>query len=149
MVEVSLSDLMSQPQKHYMRLFLKTVELDGRSLRTVFGGFVLSKEQIFRIVRKRTDKLEVVNTVQTKDNWTIQVTTIAVLNRNAETSVQKKIRNEVDRFIKDRASNSTMDEFVKLVINNIFQVGIKKTCSKIYPVRFSEIAKIEVVKAGV
>lgn len=145
---MSLAELMGQPAKHYMRMFFKIEGLEGKRLTTRFCGFLLSKEQIFRIVRKRTQKIEMIYTFETRDKWVIQATAIVVLNRKAEASVEKKMRHAVEAFLIEKAASMGIDDFMKLVINNVFQTGIKKMGNKIYPVRFSEIAKIEVIKVG-
>jgi hypothetical protein len=53
----------------------------------------------------------------------------------------------VANFFNDFASKSTMSEMVRKVLTTEMQMMLKKSGSKIYPVRFSEIARIKVLKS--
>ena len=83
-IEVSAAELINQPKFH-MKLYFKIVSLNGKRAFTKFNGFGVTKEYLFRMVRKRTSKLNIINEVETKDKWKLQMTTITVLNRKAET----------------------------------------------------------------
>ena len=147
-LEVNVSELLKQPSKYYMKVVFKINSVDDKDKRvyTRFNGFSVSKEHVYRVVRKRIQKVETVIDLETKDKWMIQVSSLMILNRNTETEVQRKIRKHVEAFLKDQASQLNIDDFVRLVINGVLQMKVKKSGTKIYPVRFSEITKIEVVK---
>jgi small subunit ribosomal protein S3Ae len=145
-LEVNVSDLLKQPQKYYMKLVFKIDNIDDKEKRvyTRFNGYFVSKEHVYRVVRKRIQKVESVIYVETSDKWKLQISSIVILNRNTESEVQRKVRKHVESFIKEQASKLSIDDFVKLVVNGVLQMKIKKSGTKIYPVRFSEITKIEV-----
>jgi small subunit ribosomal protein S3Ae len=147
-LEVSVSELTKQHSKYYMKVRFKINSVDEkqRKANTCFFGYSVNKEQVYRVVRKHAEKIENVDYVKTKDNWLLQVTTVTILNRNAEADVSREVRKKVQEVLQSHADKVDIDNFVKLVINNMVQTKIKKTCSKIYPVRFAEVAKIEVVK---
>ncbi len=106
------------------------------------------KEHIFRVVRKKLDKIMTFDELETKDGWKLQVTAVTVMNRNTNIDVRKKIRELVKESLRAAASKSSIDEFVKSAIGGTLQMNIKKAGNKIYPVRFSEIEKIEVLSPG-
>lgn len=147
-VEINVSELLNNPSKYYMKLIFKIETVDDKEKRvyTHFNGFSVSKEHVYRVIRKRIQKVESVTDVETKDKWKLQITTITILNRNTETEVQRKTRKHTEAVLRQHAENSNVDEFVKLVVNGILQSKIRKTGSKIYPIRFAEISKIEVKK---
>ena len=147
-IEVSLPEVVPQSQKHFVMLKFKVSNIEGTDASTKFHGFNIAREQAFRITRKRTQKVELVSEMETKDDWKLQFTTVLVLNRKTNVTVGNRIRNEVDAFLKDFGSKTPLDEVVKSVTAGMAQKNLKKVCNKIYPVRFSEISKIEVLSPG-
>jgi len=145
-VEVSADVLTGNRRKYYMKLRFKINSVSERNAFTRFEGYACTRDYLYRIVRKRLQKVETINEIKTKDGWKLQVTTLTVLNRNTETTTQGKVRAEVDRLWKETAEKSTIEDIVKKTIDGAIQNIIRKRGSKIYPVRFSEICKIEVLK---
>jgi small subunit ribosomal protein S3Ae len=146
-MEVGLSELTGRPGRDFYRIRLAVDRVDSKSAYTRFNGYVALKEHVTRIIRKRTQKIESIMYLDTKDKWRIQVTSMAILNRNTEMPVRKKVRAHMEESLKEMAANYTMDDFLRNMINLNIQKGIKKSGTKIYPVRFFEITKIEVKKA--
>jgi len=147
-VEVSLPEIIPHSQKHFVRLRFKVDRIDGDKAHTKFYGCSIAREQMFRIIRKRTQKVELINEIKTADGWQLQLTTVVVLNRRANTTTGTRVRNEMDAWLREFGSKTSLDELVKSVTAGSAQKTLKRMCSKIYPVRFSEITKIEVLKQG-
>jgi len=124
---------------------LKVTEVTGNKAKTVFGGYEVSKDLIFRVTRKRTQKVDMTEEYKTKDGWEIQITGLIVLNRNVYTSIQKSVRKLMNERFKEMVANNTMDDFLKDLLNKVSTSQMKKEASKIYPVRIAEITKIEVI----
>ena len=143
-IEVSLSDLTGQYGRDFYRLMFSINRVDKNAVYTRFNGYKTLREHIMRMVRKRVQKIESMVYVNTKDKWRLQISTVAILNRNTEASVKKKVRANIEKILQDTAAESDIDNFVKAVITSKIQRDIKKTGTKIYPVRLCEIAKIEV-----
>ena len=98
--------------------------------------------------RKGLGKVYFFGDVETKDKWLLQVSIIAVLNRRANANIKSKVRAFIAELMESRAKDLNHDDFVKSAMAGVFQMKLKKGASKIYPVRFSEITKIETLKAG-
>jgi ribosomal protein S3AE len=145
-VSITLSDLLGERTKNSFNIILKAETIQGRNIHTRFNGLVTPRERITRFVRKRLQKVECVSDLTTKDEWEIRVKSIAVLNRNTETNVKKRIRAHVSSKLESKIPSSLIDDVVRSVITGNIQSMIRKTGNKIYPIRFYEIAKIEVKK---
>ena len=143
----NVAELTGNPKKQYMNVLFKIKAVENGKAITRFNGYMCAREHLYRLVRKRNQKVEVINTLETKDGWKIQLTTLTVLNRNTDSTVQKKVRKKVDEFLRETAGKSSIDGFVKKIIEGSVQKSIRGMGSKIYPVRFVEISKIEVMKA--
>lgn len=124
---------------------LKVITVSDNKARTVFGGFEVSKDFIFRVTRKRTQKVTLTETYKTKDGWEIQLTGMVILNRNVYESVRKSVRKLLDDKFKEMISKNTMDDILKDLLNRVTTGKIRKEINKVYPARITEITKIEVV----
>lgn len=145
--EISVPEITGDQSKYYMKLYFRVNKVDGENAYTKFYGYKCVREYTLRMVRKRAQKIKVVNEMETKDKWKLQTTTLAILNRKTDITIEKKVRDFIFKFLANKAKLLSNDEFVHNVINNNIQKEIKKLGSKIYPVRFCEIERIEVIKA--
>lgn len=145
-VEVLVSDLTKDQSKYYMRLGMRAGKPEGMDVKTDFHTFFCVNEYIMRMARKGLGKVTVFQDVETKDKWLLQVSAIAILNRRGNDSIKKKVQLFIIDLLKSRAVDLNHDEFVKAAMAGVFQMKVKKGASKIYPVRFCEIIKIETLK---
>ncbi|MBI4181533.1 MAG: 30S ribosomal protein S3ae [Candidatus Aenigmarchaeota archaeon] len=145
---VPLSQVTGNPSKYYQKLTFKVAEVKGSRALTQFVGMRLAREHAFRLVRKRTAKVEVVTDVTTKDGWALHVKIVATTNRAVETEIQHKVRRKVVEMTAEIASKFEMAEFIKQVCEDLHQKNIKKYASKIYPIRYCDVEKVEVMQRG-
>jgi len=146
-IRVNVSQLTGQASKYYMNLEFKIDNVDGKNASTVFDGYSSTRDYLFHVVRKKTDKVRHVRDVDTKDGWKLQVIALLILNRKTDAKVKSKIRKIIDEQLDAAAKRSGIDGFVKDVVAGSVQKEMKRLGNKVYPVRFSEIESIEVVKA--
>lgn len=126
-----------------MSLKISNVE-DGKA-KTIFGGFDVSNDFIFRVTRKRTEKVTLTETYKTTDKWVIQISGLVILNRNVYTSVQRSVRKMLKEKLNEFVTKNTMDDVLKDLLNRVTTNKIRKDINKVYPARITEITKIEVV----
>lgn len=147
-IEVSLAEIIDQPAKYHMKLMLKITHIKDKSAFTRFNGYVVLKEFMMRHVRKGSQKITLIEYFDTKDGWKLQVTTTSVMNRNVDANIKRKMRHLTSEMLSKNLSKLGIDDFIRALIAGNIQRSIKKEGSKIYPVRFTEIEKVEVIKAG-
>jgi len=147
-IESNVSELMGQPDKYYMTLKFKITSVDDNRAFTQFHGYSCAKEHLFRIIRKRSQKVRDVRDVETRDGWKLQVVSLVILNRNTDIEIRRKVRKIMGSGIEECAKNAGIDSFIRSITSGILQKEIRKLGNKIYPVRFSEIESIEVKKTG-
>ena len=146
--EVSVPEVMGDQSKYYMRINLKTGVPSEGFVPTRFHSFYCVNEYVMRLGRKGLGKVAVFNDCVTKDGWKLQVSTVAVLNRRSNASIKAKVNGIVEEVMTTKAKDMNHNDFIKAVVAGVFQVKIKKTASKIYPVRLVEVTKIETLKAA-
>lgn len=144
-IEVGVPDLTGDQTKYYMKIMFRVKEINEGKALTEFYGFGCAKEYVFRIVRRGSQRVDSNLLVSTKDGYKLRIGFIGVLNRNVETSLKSRFRKFVEDSLRENAEKITLDDFVKAVLAGVIQKKIKKRGSSIYPVRFSEIRKIELI----
>ena len=147
-MEISVPELTGDQSKYYMRISLKTGAPVEKNVPTRFHSYYCINEYVMRMGRKGLGKVVVFVDAVTKDNWKIQVSVTAMLNRRSNANIKAKVNELINEFITSKASDMNHNDFVRAVIAGVFQMKIKKAASKIYPVRFTEITKIETIKAA-
>ncbi len=143
---VRVPQLTNDKTKGHLKLIFKIGSVNGNRVSTFFNGLACSPEYVYRNIRSGLQKMEAIDYIDTKDGWNLQVTASIILNKKCEFNIQKQSRKFVIDFLRQEASKSSLDEFVKNVVAGSYQKKIKKDGSRIYPVRFFEISKIEVHK---
>jgi small subunit ribosomal protein S3Ae len=146
-ISVNVSQLTGQSSKYYMNLFFKVNNVEGKQASTVFDGYNCTRDYLFHVVRKRTDKVRHIKDVITKDGWKLQVTALLILNRKTNTNVKNGIRKIIDEQLEASAKKNGIELFIKEVMAGSIQKEMKRIGNKTYPVRFSEIENIEVLKS--
>ena len=146
--EIPVSELTKDQSKYYMRLKLRAEKPQEKDVATRFHSFFCVNEYVMRMARKGVGKVPIFVDVETKDKWQLQVSIVAILNRRSNTEIKKKIRVFVNKIMETKANDLNHADFVKAAMAGVFQMKVKKGGSKIYPIRFAEVIKIETLKCG-
>jgi small subunit ribosomal protein S3Ae len=146
-MEVGVPEITGDNSKYYMKLYVKITATEGKTCLTSFNGLECTRDHLLRMVRKRNQKVESIVDVATKDGWILRIKPWAILNGKPPSTVETKVRNLVAKFFNDFASNNNMSDVVRKAMTTEMQMMLKKSGSKIYPIRFSEIARIKVLKS--
>jgi small subunit ribosomal protein S3Ae len=146
-MEVGVPEITGDNSKYYMKVNIKITAIEGKTCLTSFNGLECTRDHLLRMVRKRNQKVESIVDVNTTDGWTLRIKPWTILNGKPPSTVETKVRHLVANFFNDFASKSTMNEMVRKVLTTEMQMMLKKSGSKVYPVRFSEIARIKVLKS--
>ena len=146
-IDVSIAELTGDNRKRHMKVMLRINKIEGKTCLTSFNGLECVREHLMRMVRKRNQKVETIFNTGTKDGWFLKIKFLTILNGNTTSTLQTKMREFVSRKLTDFTKNSNLQDFLRKVISTEVQMKIKKEGSKIYPVRFSEVARIRVLRS--
>jgi small subunit ribosomal protein S3Ae len=146
--EIPVSELTKDQSKYYMRLKLRAEKPQEMEVATRFHSFFCVNEYVMRMARKGVGKVPIFVDVETKDKWKLQVSIVAILNRRSNTEIKKKVRVFASKIMETKANDLNHGDFVKAAMAGVFQMKVKKGGSKIYPIRFAEVIKIETLKTG-
>jgi len=146
-IEVSLAELTGDNRKQQMKVKLRISKIEGKTCLTSFNGLESVREHVMRMVRKRNQKVESVFNTNTKDGWFLKTKFLVILNGNTTTTIQKRVRDFIMKQVMELTSKNSMKDFLRKIISTEVQMKIKKEGSKIYPIRFSEVARIKVLRS--
>lgn len=148
-IEVAVPDVTGDQSKYFMRIELKTGVPDSEGgVPTRFHSYYCLSEYVMRLGRKGLGKVDAFVNCETKDGWNVQVSAVAILNRKGNAEIRTKIHAMMSDMVREKALELSHGELVKAVVAGVVQMKIKKAASKIYPIRFCEITKIETIKSG-
>ena len=143
-IETSLFELSKDYSKFYIKLQFQIDNIEDSRAFTKFVGHDIMRERIYRMVQRRVRRVDVIMDVRTKDNVLIRVKTVFVLLRRVNTSIKAATRVKAKEVIEKTLSESSLDDFVKLIVSGELAANIRKECNRISPVGGVEIRKSEV-----
>lgn len=144
-VKVGLKDLMPSSDKYYMDVTLQVREVDGKKAKTELVGHTTSKEFVSKMVRRRSDRIDQVSDVTTKDDRRVRVKLIASTIKNTNSAAKTSIRKKMDELVHEKAEKKDYDDFMRSIFQGEFQEEVNDACSTIYPLRSVEFRKTELL----
>ena len=144
-MEVAAMNITNNYSKYYIKFWFKINKVNGDKAYTVFDGFECLQDYISRMIRRRTKRIDTIQDVRTKDGIKLRVKSIAITNRVVKSSVIDSLRNFIRDVIKKDVENSELDEFIESIINDKLKNKILVEGSKIYPLRYFEIRRTDVL----
>jgi small subunit ribosomal protein S3Ae len=143
-VEVSLIELIGDPNKYYIKLFFKVSEIDSNKAYTIFFGHDCTRDFLARIVQPRTTRIDTNEIVKFEDGK-IRIKSVAISNRQVNNEIERKVRKMLNELIAKEAEKMKIEAFVKSLIRGDIQQKIRKSMSKLYPLRWFEFRKTEII----
>ena len=144
-MKIELRKLMPNTDKNYANVFLQVKKIEGDQAQTVLYGHDCAREYIYRLSRKGTDRLDVIEDVKTKDGARVRVKAVAITLRKTETATKKDVGAKIREIIQKEATSKDFDKFMHEIFLNGLQKKILKAVKTIYPLRVLEIRKTEVL----
>ncbi|NIO44167.1 MAG: 30S ribosomal protein S3ae [Candidatus Aenigmarchaeota archaeon] len=143
-IETSLTDITGDPTKYYLKFYFKVEDVKDKKAITKFFGHDCTRDFLARIVRRRATRIDTNDVIELKDNK-IRVKAVAISNRKVSKSLEIKVRRSIRELIIENVSNMKTEEFLREIIDGKLQQKIRKSLSKVYPLRQFEFRKTEVL----
>lgn len=140
------TDYDKDSDKYYLKLQFKIKKLDSNKAITLFDGSECLRDYISRMVVRRVRRVDIVQDIKTKDGSLIRIKSIAVLPGRANKSIEKKVRKRIYEILEEKVKSESLDNFVRFLLNDNLKNFIIKEIKKIYPAKFFEIRKTEILK---
>ena len=143
-IETSLTDITGDPNKYYLKFYFKIEDVKNKKAITKFIGHDCTRDFLARIVRRRSTRIDTNDIIKLLDNR-IRVKSIAISNRRVSQAVETKVRGIVRETIIKELEEIKTEEFIREIIDGKLQARIRKNVSKVYPLRYFEFRKTEVL----
>lgn len=144
-MEVSMLNISREYSKFYIKLILSISNIEGNKAYTSFVGHDVMRERVYRMVQRRTRRIDVIQDVVTKDGKKLRVKTLFVLIRRTNSAIKNSARSLAKNMIETIAKESDFEHFIEMIIRGDLQQIVRKECSKVYPVGNVEVRKTELI----
>lgn len=144
-ISVSLLELTNDFSKYYMKFIFKIKKVENGNAIAEFNGSECLQDYISRMIVRRVRRIDVIQDLETRDKVKIRVKSLVVVSKRVKSTMEKVIRKKVEEMMKDFVGNLTLEDFIQKIISDEIKNKMIKDVSKIYPVRYFEIRKTEVL----
>jgi small subunit ribosomal protein S3Ae len=145
-ISEDLTELLEGTSKYYVDVQLKVNEVEGSKAFTEVKGMECSKEFVSRMIRKRSDRLDLVHDTTTGDDRTVRVKIVGATVSNTSSKTLKATRQELKEVIDEEASDSDYHEFMEAIFRDELQENLRDAANDIYPFRDLEVRKTELLE---
>lgn len=144
-IETSLTDITGDTSRYYVKIFFKVSHVEGDKAFTKFFGHDTTRDFIARIVQVRTTRIDINDIITFSDSVKMRVKSVAITNRPVSHLIKTKLSKAARDMILAEVPKMTSEQFIKDIFAGNLQQKIKKSVSKVYPLRFFEFRKTEVL----
>jgi len=147
-IEATVQDLTGDFSKMHIKLKFQIHDIRGLDAHTLFVGHDLTSDYVRRQTRRRRSKTDAVVEVTTKDGWILKIKPMAVSEQRIQSSQRTAVRNIMASVLTKKAAESTIGEYVKLMVDGELGKRMADEGKMIVPMKRIEIRKSEVVSFG-
>jgi small subunit ribosomal protein S3Ae len=138
--------LLNDFNKYYLNFFFRVVKIEGGVAYTEFDGFECTRDYISRMVLHKVKRMDVVQDLTTKDGVKLRVKSLIVAYKGIGEKARKVMKKKAAEMISEAVTNSDLGELVNKIISDEIKNKVFQELKKIYPLRYFEIRKIEVLR---
>jgi small subunit ribosomal protein S3Ae len=144
-IDSTLYEITNDFAHQYLKMFFQINEIDGKTAKTIFKGHEYSRDYLRSLVRRRTTKVDALFNITTKDGYKLRIAVCAFTLARIKTSQEKIVRNIMDKIIKKKAGELTLDQFAQEIVLGKIASDIYNEAKKIAPLRHVGIRKSKLV----
>jgi len=134
-IDSTLYDITGDFAHQYLKMYFQINEIEGKNARTIFKGHEYSRDYLRSLVRRRTTKVDGQFKVALRDGYNMRVCISGLTLSRVKTSQEKIIRAIMDKIIKQKAANLTIDQFAQEMVLGKIASDIYNEAKKIAPLR--------------
>ncbi len=138
---VNANNLPEIKTKPGFKLGFRLISSTENTANAQLESMVLSREQVGRMVRHNSSKIDVVRKVKI-DEKEYAIKAVILINK-AENKYKKFVRAEANEFIDSLGEKKNLKDLILEILAGKVQNQLHKKLSKIYPTRATEIRMIE------
>lgn len=145
-IQEDLSELFESTGKYYVDVTLKVTDVEGNKAFTEIDGMECSSEFVSRMIRKRSDRMDLVHDTETADDRKVRVKLVGATVSNTSSRTLSDIRNKMKDLIDEEAGATEYNDFMKMIFEDRLQEELRDIAEDIYPFRDLEVRKTELLE---
>ncbi len=140
-METTLYDITGDITQVHIRLYFQIIKVEGDKAYTRFKGHEISRDYMKSLIRRKSSKIQGIFNVETKDQYRLRLTIVALTSYRCKTSQKRAIRKIMEEYVKSKVPQLTLDELIQEMLFGRMSAEIMERARKIYPIRKVEIYK--------
>ncbi len=145
-VKESLTEIMEDADKYYVDVEFVVNDVEGNNAFTEIKGMACSSEFVSRMIRKRSNRMDLVEDFETSDGRKVRVKVVGATVKKASGKAMRDARKEIKEVIEEKASEQSYNEFMENIFLDKIQTEARDKVNKIYPFRELEVRKTELLE---
>lgn len=145
-ISIPFSELGGDITRQNVKIKLKIERLSGENAHTEIVSYELSRPFLQRIMKRRVKKIDHTEVIKLKNGKKYAIKALGITLSRADSSQMSSLRREIIKELKATMNQFDIDSLVSTLAQGKLQREMQKRINKIYPLRFFEIRKIELVR---
>ncbi|HDQ59958.1 MAG TPA: hypothetical protein ENN30_02075 [Candidatus Woesearchaeota archaeon] len=145
-VNTHFSEASGDVTKHYIKLKLQIRKIENGDAETEIVGYEVSKPFLQRMIRRRSTRVDNYVDLILKDGSAVRIKGLASTAFKANVSKRSGLVHAFKKELEAKLGEYDLPGLVIALSTTKPQKEISRSLNKIYPVKFVEIRKIEVLK---
>jgi len=146
-IKVNLMTLTGEVKNQNVNIRLKVTDVKEGQGHAEIVGYTLSPSFIKRIVRRRHSRIDATFNLATKDNKQLVMKPLFITRSRANKSEITRLRNVAMENLKKMAQSRSYDEMIRSMIHYKLQLDMRRSLSKLFPLKTFEIKQMNLVNS--
>ncbi len=144
-VDATLYDLTNDFAHQYLKMYFQVSSIEGKTAQTVFKGHEYSRDYLRSLVRRKTTRIDIIQTAMTRDGYQLRLAVCAFSLARLRTTQEQAIRGLMKRIVEEKAKVLTFDQFVQEMVLGKIASDVYNEAKKVAPMRHVGIRKSKLV----
>ncbi|MBW2977331.1 hypothetical protein KY331_00650 [Candidatus Woesearchaeota archaeon] len=145
-VNVNLMNLTRDVRRQNIKIKFVINRVSDNIAHTDIAGYEMIPASIKRMVRRGKSKIEISLVVETADRKKVRIKPILITRFLVKSSVSIGLRKKAEEIIDKNFRKTPYAALVQEIVAHKFQSNLKRSLSKIYPLRVCEIKNMSIEK---
>lgn len=144
-IETQYNKLSGELTKHHLKSKVKITKIEGDNAYTELISYEISRPFLQRLIRRRMTKIDDVIDMKLKDK-DVRIKYLALTVYKANSSQAISLRHALKEELRKTFKGMDMDTLIINLALNKLQRQVSNKIKKIFPMRFLDIRKVELLK---
>ena len=145
-IKFSLMNLTREIKHQNIKIIFSINSVNENNALTEIVGYELVPSFIKRITRTGREKIDDVNTYETKNNIKLVLKLLIMTKSKTKRSILSNLRHKSKEFLTAKIQKQDYSELITSLITYTLQKELKSTLSKIYPVAVCDVRVLKKIK---